>query len=255
MPYTAQAVRERPRMLRMLLGGAPKSGKSVAAIKTAPGPVFVFNTDGKGALDPVVALGGDFVAEDVNSCESFDRAFAWLQAHLKDFETVVFDNITGFGHYVDVETRKETGRDDPRVNSPLYSRKIMERLMKLLDIPRHLIIVAHVEPGENDTPGSFGHTLGLQGQARTKVSMVMQDWVWLHAGMENNKFVRQFLLAPNGNWNKGVRSIQGIPKMEADVGKFIDLMEQAAAKKAAPKPAAAAAPTPRPANGQAPVRR
>jgi len=255
----------------MLLCGAPKAGKSVSAILTSPKPVFVFNTDGKGALDPVVALGikdDEMAADDVNSCESFDRAFAWLTSHLKDFETVVLDNVTGFAHFVDLETRRETGRDDPRVNSPIYSRKIMERLMKLLDLPRHVIIVAHAEPGENDTPGSFGHTIGLQGQARTKVSMVMQDWVWLHAGMINNQFSRKFLLAPNGNWNKGVRSIQGLKQMDANISEFIDLMEQQAKAplkapltKApltkAPLTTAPAKPAPqlqRPANGQ-PVKR
>lgn len=247
----------------MLLCGPPKSGKSVAAIKTSPGPVFVINTDGKGGLDPVAALGGDFIAEDVNSCESFDRAFAWLTNHLNDIETVVFDNVTGFAHYVDLEVRKETDRDDPRVNSPMLVRKLMERVMRLLNLPRHVVIVAHAKPDENDAPGSFGHTLDLPGAARTKVSMVMQDWVWLHAGMVNNQFVRQFLLAPNGNWNKGCRSIQGLPSMDADVSKFIDLMEAGGVKtkaptSAAPKPAPAAKPAPqqqRPANGQPPVRR
>ena len=56
--------------------------------------------------------------------------------------------------------------------------------------------------------------------------------------------LRQFLLAPEGNWTKGVRSIQGVARMEANVTKFIDLMEAGGPKLAAPKPKALAVPAP-----------
>jgi hypothetical protein len=259
MPYSAADVRARPRILRMLLCGPAKAGKSTAAVKTCPTPVYVFNTDGKGALDPVVALGGDFVADDVTSVSSFNAAMSYLRGHLNDFETVVFDNITGFSDMVLSEVRAEVGRDDPRVIYPEYSRRLMACIGELLKLPRHLIIIGHAEPGEKDTPGSFGHILALAGSAKTKITMIMQDWVWMHVEMgpvgENGRptVLRQFLLAPDGNWTKGVRSIQGTTRMAADVSAFIDMMEaggvQAALqRKAAPKPQAQV----RPANGQSP---
>src|ERR1700691_532053 len=107
MPYNAADVRARPRILRMLLGGPPKSGKTVAAVKTAPGPVFVFNTDGKGALDPVVALGGEFTAADITDIDSYRREMSWFKIHSKEFATVVFDNITMFSGFVEAKYRKD----------------------------------------------------------------------------------------------------------------------------------------------------
>ena len=265
MPYSAADVRARPRILRMLLVGAAKSGKTTSAVKTCPGPVYVMNTDGKGALDPVVALGGEFTADDVTSVGSFMTALSYLRRDLKFFETVVFDNITGFSDMVLTEVRNEVGRDDPRVIYPEYSRRLMGCINALLTLPRHLVIIGHAEPGEKDTPGGFGHILALAGSAKTKISMIMQDWVWMHVEMgpvgENGrpKVLRQFLLAPEGNWTKGVRSIQGVARMEANVTKFIDLMEAGGPKLAAPKPKALAVPAPaakttapaaRPVNGQ-----
>jgi hypothetical protein len=269
MPYSAADVRARPRILRMLLCGPAKSGKTVSAVRTCPKPVFVFNTDGKGALDPVVSLGGEFTADDVTSVGSFNTAFSYLRSHLNDFETVVFDNITGFSDMVLGEVRAEVGRDDPRVIYPEYSRRLMACMGELLKLPRHLIIIGHLEPGEKDTPGGFGHVLGVAGTAKTKISMIMQDWVWMHTSMgpvgEDGRptVLREFLLAPEGNWTKAVRSIQGTTRMKADVSRFIDLMEKGGPKAAlaatsAKKPAGAAvaapAARPVPANGQ-PVRR
>ena len=261
MPYSAADVRARPRILRMLLIGPAKAGKTTAAVRTAPGPVYVFNSDGKGALDPVVALGGDFVADDVTSVGSFITALGYLRSHLNDFETVVFDNITGFSDMVLGEVRAEVGRDDPRVIYPEYSRRLMACINSLLTLPRHLIIIGHAEPGEKDTPGGFGHILALAGSAKTKISMIMQDWVWMHVEMGppgedgRPKVLRKFLLAPEGNWTKAVRSIQGTTRMDADVTKFIDLMEQGGPKVTAPKKAVPATsparpPVQRPVNGQ-----
>ena len=191
----------------MLLGGASKAGKTSAAVMTSPQPVFVFNTDGKGALDPIVALDPDnqFVAEDITSAASFHTAMGWVKAHLNGFETVILDNITGLAGYVELEVRKEIGRDDPRVIYPEYTRRLMSCVNELLNLPRHVIIIGHLEPGENDTPGSFGHMLGVAGKAKTQVSMIVQDWVWLHVDMQQGVAKRQFLLAPQGNWNKGAR--------------------------------------------------
>jgi hypothetical protein len=223
----------------MLLAGPAKAGKTSAAVMTSPGPCFVFNTDGKGALDPIVALDPDnqFAAEDITSSASFNAGMSWLKAHLNDFETVVLDNITGLAGFIELEVRNEIGRDDPRVIYPEYSRRLMKCVNDLLNLPRHVIIVGHLEAGENDTPGSFGHMLGVAGKAKTHVSMIIQDWVWLHVGMENGVAKRQFLLAPQGNWNKGARSIQNIPRMDANVSKFIELMEKGGVKPKVATPA------------------
>lgn len=203
---------------------------------TAPRPIFIFNTDGKGALDPVASLGGDFAAEDITGLASFERAFAWLMAHINDFETVILDNLTGFSSMLEAEVRVDVGRDDPRVIYPEHTRRLMKCIDKLLNLERNVIIIGHAEAGENDTPGGFGHILGIAGKAKTMISMKIQDWVWLHVEVSGDTVKRQFLLAPSGNWNKAARSIQNIPRMDADVAQFITLMEKGGvpAKKKAP---------------------
>lgn len=245
MPYTAADVRQRTRILRLLLGGPPKAGKSVAAIKTAPRPVYVFNTDGRGALDPAVALGAEFSADDIKSMEDFDRAFLWLKAHSKEFVTVVFDNLTNFGSFVEMKLREDPTLKDGRQLYPALERALMEVFNKLLSLPQHLILVAHILPGESGVPGGFDHMLGIAGGARTKIAALMQDWVWLNVEVDAaapDGVRREFLLAPQGNWTKGVRSIQHTKRMPADVSLFIKLMnsqsETNALKAAAPKVAA-----------------
>ena len=246
MPYSAADVRGRERILRMLLGGAPKAGKTVAAVVTAPRPVFVFNTDGQGALDPVAALGGEFTAADVKDTASYKREMLWFRAHSKEFRTVVFDNITMFSAFVEQELRKDESLKDGRQMWPAYDRAMMDVVHELLALPHHLVIIGHIEPGTNNVPGGFDHVLGVAGKAKTKISALIQDWVWLNVenAADGSGVKREFLLAPQGNWTKAVRSIQNTAKMPADVSLFIRLMNEpgAIAKRVAPKPAVVAVP-------------
>lgn len=211
----------------MLLGSQAKSGKTCAAVLTAPKPVYVFNTDGRGGLDPAAALGGDFAAEDISDQETFDRAMSWLKAHIKEFRTVVFDNITNFGMLVEEKLKRDEKYRHGKVLYPEITRQIMHVINGLRELPLHVVVIGHLEPGENGVPGGFDHMLGLSGKARTLVGAVLQDWVWLN--VENDPNVpggvrREFLLAPQGNWTKGVRSIQHVKRMKADVSEFIRLM-------------------------------
>lgn len=235
MPYTSADVRGRTRILRLLLGGPPKAGKTVAAVLTSPQPVFVFNTDGKGALDPVTALGGDFTAADVKDVASYKREMSWFRGHSKEFATVVFDNITMFSAFVEADLRKDEQYKDGRQMWPAYDRAMMDAVHELLALPQHVIVIGHITPGETNVPGGFDHMLGVAGKAKTKISAIIQDWTWLHVeNAPDGTVKREFLLAPQGNWTKGVRSIQHTKKMPADVSLFIKLMNQPGALAAAP---------------------
>lgn len=234
----------------MLLGAPPKAGKTVAAVLTAPKPVYVFNTDGQGALDPVAALGGEFTASDVRDMASYKREMTWFRAHSKEFRTVVFDNITVFSALVEQELRKDDAMKHGMVLWPAIDRNIMDVFHELVALPHHLVIIGHIEPGENGVPGGFDHILGVKGASRTKISALIQDWVWLDVQIDAHSpggVKRQFLLAPQGNWTKAVRSIQHTKSMEANVSKFIELMNKgatAAAAKAATPTTNTAAPKP-----------
>lgn len=246
MPYSAADVRKRERILRMLLGAPVKAGKTVAAVNTAPRPVHVFNTDGQGALDPVVALDpeNDFTADDITSVDSFERSLAWVKAHSSNVATCVFDNITTFAGRVEEQLRDDDTLKDGRQMWPAYDRAIMGVVNALLALPQHVIIIGHIQPGESNVPGGFDHMLGISGKAKTKIGAIIQDWVWLQVeNMPDGAVKREFLLAPQGNWHKGVRSIQHTKKMDANVSEFIRLMNdpKTLAKIAAPRAAAPAA--------------
>ena len=225
MPYTDEDVGKRPRILRMLLGGPVKSGKTCAAVMTSPQPVFVFNTDGKGALDPVQALGGKFTAGDASSLTAFENEMRWFRAHQNKFQTVVFDNITRFAKLVEKDFKKQY--KDGRQMWPAYSAALMNVFQELIDLPHHLVVIGHIVPGENGVPGGFDHMLGLSGSAKTEIGAIIQDWVWLQVELDPTQpdgVRRDFLLAPQGNWTKAVRSIQHTKKMKANVTRFIKLM-------------------------------
>lgn len=227
MPYTATDVRARPRILRMLLCGGAKTGKTCSAVNTSPKPVFVFQTDGRGALDPATDLGGEFTAEDINSMASYKRTFAWLKMNTKDFNTVVFDNITVFATVVEAEVRKDMpNTTNPRDIYPELERRLMDVVNELIHIPQHLIIIGHVEQPKDSAPGNFGHMLGVTGKSKMRICAMVQDWVLLDVSMDGNEVRRDFLLAPQGNWNKAVRSIQNVSRMPANVSAFIDLMNK-----------------------------
>ncbi len=116
MPYTARDVRGRTRIMRVLLCAPPKAGKTTVSVLSAPGPVFVFNTDGKGALDACAYLdpNTDFEAEDIAVPTDVEKGFLYLKADKSKFKTVVFDNLTFYVGQLMDEVRKEVGRDDPR---------------------------------------------------------------------------------------------------------------------------------------------
>lgn len=227
MPYSAADVRSRNFMLRMLLVAPPKAGKTTTAATTSPGPVFIFNTDGQGALDPVVQRGGEFVAEDIQDTTSAKKAMFYLKQNLSKFNTIIFDNISVFAGMVETEVRKTT-RDDPRAVYPEYSRRLMEVFNDLLLIPKNIIVIGHVEAGESGVAGGFNHMLSVAGKPKTFIPAMMQDWVWLNVDIDVNtkKTRREFLLAPQGNWTKGVRSIKDTVKMEADITAFIALAQK-----------------------------
>jgi hypothetical protein len=238
MPYSAKDVRNRSRILRALLCGPAKAGKTTSAVLTSPKPVYVMNTDGKGALDPVAAMGGEFLADDIKSSADVATAIGYVKRNQKSINTVVFDNLTIYWAIVENEVRAEV-RDDPRVIYPEAGRRFMKTFHELTNLPCNVILIGHLEPGENNTPGGFGHVLGISGKSKTQISALIQDWIWTEVSPDTNGRMKwEFLLAPQGNWNKGVRSIQGVRRMPANITKFIELAEAQSKKtvQRAPEP-------------------
>ena len=234
MPYSSADVRARERILRALLIAPPKSGKTVAAVGTAPGPVFVLNTDGKGALDPVVYLHPHvvFEVEDITSSKSFDAALVYFKANANKFKTIVLDNITFFGDSIFSEVALEVGKDG-RSLYPEFTRRLVSYIRKLTALKHHVIINAHARPGDTDAAAALGHLPSLPGQSASAIAGLVQDQLWLEASVdpETGAGKWEFLLAPQGKWTKAARSVQGIPRMKADFTRFLELANQGALPK------------------------
>lgn len=260
MPYSAKDIRARERILQVLLLAPPKSGKTVCSVLTLPPPVFVLNTDGPGALDYCAAECADdderFAAEDVSGTPGYERGLAYLKANKSKFNSVVVDNVTFLVESLYKEVRAEVGRDDPRAIYPEITRKLLGMIRELRDLKKHFVCISQSDPGDTNIAGSFGHLVAVSGKAKILLPAMFQDLLWLETTVNDAGVAkREFLLAPAGNWTKGARSVQGLPRMEADFTEFLRLANEGKLpkKKIIAKPIAKPAPTPvRPAvNGTA----
>lgn len=239
MPYTGADVRARDMIGRILLCAPPKAGKTMCAVGTSPGPVFVFNSDGKGGLDPVALRGIDFEAEDVISMATFERAYNYVRANSSRISTVVFDNLTTFVAMLEAETKKELKPDgsepDGRQYYPLVKSRIMTSIRTLFSLPQHVVVCAHTDI-MTASSGAFGHILAISGGAKQLIPVVVQDWVWLELTVnpDTGATKREFLLAPQGNWTKGVRSVKDVSRCDANISTFLELAKSHRALKPQP---------------------
>lgn len=197
-----------------------------AAVLTSPGPVYVINSDGQGALDPVALLGGEFEAEDVNSMRQFDKCLSHLKVNKDKYKTIVLDNISSFGDFLEEELTSE-GIKDGRQFYPELKKRLMYVIRSLLALPQNVIVIGQCE-SDGSAKGGFGHILNISGKAKISIPSMFQDWVWLDVQIDpaTKEVKREFLLAPQGNWTKGVRSIKDTSSMEANISKFIRLAEK-----------------------------
>jgi hypothetical protein len=224
MAYSAADVRAREKIIGALLLAPAKSGKTVAAVCSLPQPVFVFNTDGPGALDYCAREGAEFEAEDVTGMASYLRARAYYQAHKAKFKSVVFDNVTFYVEALYKEVRAAVGRDDPRAIYPEITRQVVDTIREVRDFKKHYVIIGQADPGDTSIAAAFGHILAVSGKAKILLPALVQDLLWLEVTVDAAGVAkREFLLAPAGNWTKGSRSVQGIPRMTADFTEFLRL--------------------------------
>lgn len=239
MPYSAADIRARQFLLRMLLVAPAKQGKTTCAVATCPKPCFVLETDGEGALDYAVFSGlvkdGEMDVEDISSSKNYKKAISHLRANPTKYKTLILDNLTFLAQGIFNEVSKEL--KDGRQIYPEVERQLLSLLSDLSAFKAHLIVIGHCDPvdsSDSKIAGSFQHVLSISGKAKTKIPSLMQDWVWLQVSIDegSNKPKYEFLIAPEGHWKQGVRSIkiENTSRMEANISRFIQLAEKRAAK-------------------------
>ncbi len=239
MPNASSAV-EASSYLRMLALGALKIGKTRTLISTAPGPVYVINSDDKCSLRPAakvseftwdLALGDDLGA--------IEKCIHEARIGVKEgrYKTIVWDTITEYSRRAEdtysEATENAQGEPDGRRFWPKHRKHIIGIIDRLFRLPCHVIVTAHYE----EMPGTVidgqvkksgdGVVPRLGGQLRTIVPAMFQDVVFL----EKKKGERFFVTASDGVFGPGCRSLDGVQTCEANVGTLWAMMQGPAKKK------------------------
>ena len=167
-----------PAYLRALVMGWNKVGKSTAVISTAPGPVYVINSDGQAALEPVLDFNQDFLHTYVKSSEEMNQAFEIARQLVKagEVKTVVWDTMSGLSPIVEAEAFKQTltsnGKEDGRKAAPLYKKVMRTNVKRLFNLKAHVVVYlalpGHRWAGRRRRAG--------EGRQRQRDQEDAQDW-------------------------------------------------------------------------------
>jgi hypothetical protein len=262
MPLPASQL-ERDPFLRLLLLGAPKAGKSTAAIATSPGPVRVLLCEDQSALRGAKRLTSNFDFEPIGGWNSMQSAMAEARkdAEAGKIRTVVIDPLSDFADRVLREAFKNNltkeGNEDGRKAYPECTKRLKHLAEQIFMLPCHAVVICHYmelggETGEGIEKTGKGIVPLLPGQARAVMAAKFVDVIWMDVRQVNGKSERVFVTGPEGAWGPGCRSLSGTHVLPADVGELIKLFEED--WKPAKKPALVKPNNSRP-SPQPPVRR
>lgn len=219
------------RFMRVLLLGAPKQGKTVAAVGTSPGPVYVINSDQKDSLDPVSRIypNAKYAKNLIHTQNQMEDAIVLARKLVNDGEikTIVWDTISGFAHFLEDEfedkTRNEKGESDGRRFWRSYTKYILNVVGRLSKLDAHLVVCSHYIDinGQNDVEGipktGPGIVPLLAGQLRARIGAYFPDILF----MEKVKGSRAFVTGIDGVWGPGCRSINDNKVLPADFKEFM----------------------------------
>ncbi len=243
MPQSSDEV-EASSYLRLLVLGAPKSGKTQTCISTAEGPCYIINSDDKYSLKPAarvckftwdLALGTD--AQGIEKCLHEAR----VGVKEGRYKTIVWDTISRYSdRVVDVyadATRNGAGEADGRRFWPNYKKHLHSIVDRLFMLKAHVIVLSHyiessavLIEGQVKKSGE-GVLPGLGGTARTTIPAEFQDIVFL----EKKGGVRSFITSGEGVFGPGCRNLQGVATCPADIKQLWALMNKGAIKAKAPR--------------------
>lgn len=224
-----------PGLLRLLVLGPPKVGKTTTCITTAPGPVYVINSDDSEALRSAALMpGAAFTYDNAfgDDLQAMQKAIIEASEGAKagKYRTIVWDTLTLFAQRLEQlcldATATKSGEPNPMKAYPAYNDNLRRIIDKLFTIPAHVIVTSHyIEVG----PGADGKaTVGegimpmLSGKAKQLVPARFQDVVFL---TRENDGTRVFLTQAKGAFGPGCRSLPGVEKVPADVQKLIAAIE------------------------------
>lgn len=189
---------------RVLLLGPAKAGKTTAIAGTAPQPL-VINCDGIGATK-----GAKHVYDS-----TFDVVDAFTRAGLKQAvttaekmvaagitKTVVLDTATLLADsLLDEISVTLTGWD----KWDELESCIIGALRRLLKLPAHLFVIAHMDPAKDPTEGIMP---SIGGKLKKRLPALLDDWILLDVENDRKPHERAFLLGPQKTWTHSGRNIR-----------------------------------------------
>jgi hypothetical protein len=201
---------------RILLLGPMKVGKTTACLATSPGPVLVINCDGNGATKYPATQGAKFYQLDVQSRKQ------WLAACKKAHDlaaagkvrTIIVDTVTLLSDEIVDELKILQFQGYDLWNE--LEDNLKTGLRKLFESAAHVIVVAHMDPREDEIAGIMPL---ISGKTKVWLPSKVADWVLFTCG-EDGK--RQFLLGAQGKWSHAGRNVKRAAAIEADVGLMFD---------------------------------
>lgn len=235
MPHPASEV-EASNFLRLLVLGSPKSGKSCTVIKSAPGFIYVINSDDRYSLKPVLDFTDEFEFDVAlgDNLRDIEKAIHAAREGVKagTYQTIVWDTITKYCWRAEDIFAKATengaGESDGRRYHPKLRKHIMNILDRLFELPAHVIVNAHWAdvggaPIDNQLEkDGEGIAPMLPGQLRVHVPAAFQDVVFLEK--KNEK--RNFITSSSGVWGPGCRNLPGVSTLPADVSLLWEKMNK-----------------------------
>jgi AAA domain len=209
-------------LLRLLVMGAPKSGKTVTCVGTCPQPSYVINCDQGKALNHVKIHypKARFVRDPypVHDIDAMERALysARKMAKAGEIRTVVLDTLSGFSKKLILEleeaSKNGAGESNGLKYYPAYTRYIIQLCSRICEIPCHVIVNTHwidltKENGDGVEKVGEGKVPLLETEKASKsVGGEFSDIVML----ERPKNVgRRFVLGRDGaQWGPGGRNLK-----------------------------------------------
>lgn len=213
--------------LRLLVIGAPKVGKTQTIISTAPGPVYVINSDDENSLKPAARVCNfQWGLSTGNGLDTFDSSYLEARKGVKEgrYQTVVWDTLSLYASRLQnflFPTAGEKPGHGPQLWD-LYRRHLLSCVDRLFSLKAHVIINSHYI---KETVGEDKSELlpMVSGKAVREIPALCQDIIYLDAKGDS----RYFSLSPKGITGVGCRSLPGIATLEADVSLLWEKMQAA----------------------------
>lgn len=210
MPKSSADVPHDP-LLRMVILGAPRSGKTYTVLTTCPSPAYVIECDGaETAVKEAARAGAVFTYDMVASGAQLEAAVrhAKAEAAAGKLQTVVLDTLSNLAQIIEEE---ELSKSKEAFRAyPAYGRRLRHLIRTLFALPCHVVITSHFrDPGpgiDGDPKVGRGIFPLLAGDAKESVSALCHDVVFLELLKDGS---RRFLANPLGVWGAGSKSVLG----------------------------------------------